>query len=260
MTTIPLYQIDAFAQQRFQGNPAAVCPLTSWLSDEILQAIAQENNLSETAFFVKDNTHYQLRWMTPAAEVDLCGHATLAAADVIFNYYEPQADALLFSTRSGELRVTKADNGLMMDFPATLPKPIAAPEQLVTGIEEQVDEVLAGFDYIVVLANEQQVLDFTPDFTAWQQLDLRGVLVTAKSDHYDFVSRCFFPKLEVNEDPVTGSAHCQLAPYWAEKLNKQQLVAKQVSQRGGELICQINGDRVTLIGSCVEYLKGEIVI
>ncbi|GLX77253.1 hypothetical protein tinsulaeT_05930 [Thalassotalea insulae] len=259
-TSLPIYQIDAFAKQRFQGNPAAVVPLTHWLSDELLQAIAQENNLSETAFYLRNGEQYQLRWFTPAAEVDLCGHATLAAAEVIFNYSDHTEDSITFSSRSGPLTVTKTAQGMLMDFPATQPEEIKAPAHLLAPDVQGVVEVVAGFDYIIVMENEQQVVDFQPDFLAWRQLDLRGVVITAPGEQNDFVSRCFFPKLDVNEDPVTGSAHCQLAPYWAKKLAKTHLNAKQLSERSGEVICQIKEQRVELIGQCVAYLKGEISI
>jgi len=257
---LPLYQVDAFTDQIFKGNPAAVCPLEKWLDDSMMQKIAMENNLSETAFVVPDGDDYQIRWFTPAEEVDLCGHATLATAHVLFSYYHREKCELVFNSKSGPLIVTKTNDGLAMDFPASLPSPSDIPEYLLQASDEVPQSVLAGFDYVIVLANQKQVKEFSPNFIHWQHLDLRGVIVTALGDDCDFVSRCFYPSLDVNEDPVTGSAHCILAPYWAKQLGKEQLNARQLSARGGLIKCNVDGDRVMLYGQCAEYLKGEITV
>ena len=255
---ITLYQVDAFAEQVFSGNPAAVCILQQWLADELLQAIASENNLSETAFVVAVEQGYELRWMTPKAEVDLCGHATLAAAHVLHRHLAVNQSTLRFFTRSGELTVTASPEGYAMDFPATMPVVCEAPNALVQGLGVEPKAVLAGFDYVVVLDNQAQLRALTPDFNLWMALDKRGVVVTAAGDECDFVSRCFFPKLKVNEDPVTGSAHCQTAPVWAEHLNKPHLLAQQLSERGGTVQCRVAGERVVLLGQAQDYLQGTI--
>ncbi|WP_448564197.1 PhzF family phenazine biosynthesis protein [Thalassotalea ganghwensis] len=258
---IKLYQIDAFAKQVFQGNPAAVVPLEYWLEDKVLQAIAQENNLSETAFFVELEMGYELRWFTPNSEVDLCGHATLAAAYVIFNHLSYEPNNIVFNTRSGPLIVSREGSSLSMNFPATMPEVIEAPKALIEGLNGiHPQAVLAGFDYVVVLANHQEVAAVNPKLSQWLQLDKRGVIVTALGEDCDFVSRCFYPKLNVDEDPVTGSAHCLLTPYWAKQLNKTSLVAKQLSKRSGVLSCQLDKQRVVLVGQCADYLLGEITI
>lgn len=255
---IEIYQVDAFAEQLFTGNPAAVCPLDAWLDDDLLQKIAQANNLSETAFFVPDEDKYQLRWFTPSHEVDLCGHATLAAAHVLFSHLAYQPPQICFMTKSGELLVTKTSDGLAMDFPASMPKVVQAPDDLLLGLGARPKAVLAAFDYIIELEDEQAVTSLKPNLTLWKHLDLRGVVVTAPGKDLDFVSRCFFPKLDVDEDPVTGSAHCELAPYWAAKLAKGNLKAKQLSARTGVVVCQIQGDRVILTGRAVDYMQGLI--
>jgi PhzF family phenazine biosynthesis protein len=257
---IDIYQVDAFSEQVFKGNPAAVCPLKTWLADELLQNIAQANNLSETAFFVPYQDKFQLRWFTPSHEVDLCGHATLATAHVLFTHLGYQKPEICFTSKSGDLLVTKTAEGLEMDFPVSMPKPITPPDNLLLGLGIKPKAVLAAFDYIIELEDEQAVIDLSPDFALWKTLDLRGVLVTAPSHHVDFVSRCFFPKLNVDEDPVTGSAHCELAPYWAHKLSRNSLEAKQLSARTGLISCQLQGDRVLLTGKVVDYMRGEITL
>ena len=226
---IKQYQVDAFTTRAFEGNPAAVCPLENWLDDGLLQAIANENNLSETAFFVPSEKSFQLRWFTPVNEVELCGHATLATAHVIFEtlgYAEP---VITFETHSGELFVEKKGNCLQMDFPARPPIFCQAPETLVPGLGARPTEVLAADDYLAVFDSEETVRAIAPDHALLNQLDLRGVIVTAPDTHVDFVSRFFAPKFGVPEDPVTGSAHCELAPYWASKLGKNTLSARQIS-------------------------------
>jgi PhzF family phenazine biosynthesis protein len=257
---IEIYQVDAFAEKVFTGNPAAVCPLDAWIEDDLLQKIAQANNLSETAFFVPQQDKYHLRWFTPSHEVDLCGHATLAAAHVLFSHLDYQQGEICFTTKSGDLFVSKTSNGLKMDFPASMPKPVASPDNLLLGLGINSKAVLAAFDYFIELEDEQAVKTLKPDLALWKRLDLRGVVVTAPGANVDFVSRCFFPKLNVDEDPVTGSAHCELAPYWAKKLNKSSLVAKQLSQRTGQVECQVSGDRVFLIGKAVDYMCGKITL
>lgn len=255
-----LFQVDAFASEVFEGNPAAVCPLDRWLDDALLQAIAAENNLSETAFVVAADDGYALRWFTPVAEVDLCGHATLAAAHVLWIHLGETHERLGFDTRSGRLEVERADGLLRMDFPATLPAPVEVPPALVDALGAEPIEVLAAFDVVAVYADEAQVRALAPDFARLSEVDARGVLVTAPGRHADFVSRCFFPRLGVNEDPVTGSAHCELAPYWASRLGRDRLDARQLSSRGGRVRCEVRGDRVVLAGTAVDYLVGEIRI
>lgn len=255
-----IYQVDAFAEKVFEGNPAAVCPLDEWLSDDLLQKIAEENNLSETAFFAPDKQGFKLRWFTPVEEVDLCGHATLAAAYVLYQHMGYSGSEISFSTRSGNLLVKKVAQGLCMDFPASVPEVVQAPNYLVAGLGREPKEVLAAFDYIVVLDNEDDVKNLNPSFSKWLDLDLRGVVVTAPGKDVDFVSRCFFPKLGVNEDPVTGSAHCELAPFWGARLGLNNLKAKQLSKRSGLVECALLADRVMLFGNAVDYMQGQIII
>ena len=255
---LTLYQIDAFTNKVFKGNPAAVCPLDRWYSDTDLQAIAEENNLSETAFYVPAEAGYHLRWFTPKAEVDLCGHATLAAAYVIFNFSDYADNTVKFESRSGELTVTKSDDLLVMDFPSQPAKPCATPLLLVEGLGKAPIEVLSSEDYMAVFGAEDDVIALKPNFDALNKLDLRGVMVTAKGKEVDFVSRFFAPRHGINEDPVTGSAHCALTPYWADRLNKTKLSAKQVSKRSGYIGCELKGNRVFLSGKAVKYMEGKI--
>lgn len=255
---IKLYQIDAFASKAFEGNPAAVCPLKDWIPDNIMQAIAMENNLSETAFFVKNADNYHIRWFTPVHEVDLCGHATLASAHLIFTHLEPEKEKIVFESRSGILAVERKADWLEMDFPAQIPVECEIPPKLtqVFGIKP-----LACFkseDYIVIFEHEEQIINARPNLSLLQELDLRGVAIAAKSDSYDFVTRFFAPKLGINEDPVTGSAFTQLIPYWANRLNKTHLIAKQISQRGGEVKGVFAGERVKIAGKAVIVLIGEM--
>jgi PhzF family phenazine biosynthesis protein len=257
---IDIYQVDAFAERVFEGNPAAVCPLDAWIADELLQNIAQANNLSETAFFVPYQDKFQLRWFTPSHEVNLCGHATLAAAHVLFTHLNYQKSKICFTTKSGDLLVTKRSKGLEMDFPASMPKPIIAPDNLLLGLGIKPKAVLAAFDYIIELEDELAVAALSPDLALWKSLVLRGVVVTAPGRNVDFVSRCFFPKLDVDEDVVTGSAHCEFAPYWAHKRAKHKLKAKQLSSRTGFISCQLQGDRVLITGKAVDNMHGKITL
>lgn len=255
---IKQYQVDAFASRAFEGNPAAVCPLENWLDDSQLQAIAEENNLSETAFFVPAGSSFHLRWFTPVREVDLCGHATLATAHVIFEVLGHTEPVITFKTRSGALFVEKHGDRMHMDFPACPPTFCPIPDILIKALGVCPIEVLAGDDYLAVFDSEATVRALAPNLDLLGQLDLRGVIATAPGNEVDFVSRFFAPKLGVPEDPVTGSAHCELAPYWASKLGKNALSARQVSKRGGNVACELRGDRVVLSGSAVIFMKGEI--
>jgi PhzF family phenazine biosynthesis protein len=252
------YQVDAFAARLFAGNPAAVVPLEEWLSENTMQSIATENNLSETAFFVPNGKGFDLRWFTPEAEVDLCGHATLATAFVLFERLAFPESEIRFETRSGPLIVRRRDDRLEMDFPASVPRPCDPPEELTIGLGRQPQEVLAADDYVVVFGSEREIRDLKPDFGLLGKLGLRGVCVTAAGDDVDFVSRFFAPHFGIPEDPVTGSAHCQLTPYWAPRLGKDSLRAHQVSRRGGEVLCELRGDHVMLGGRAVLFLEGTI--
>ncbi len=259
---IPLYQVDAFTSQVFCGNLAAVCILDEWLSDEELQKIAAENNLSETAFLVRDEDGFSLRWFTPATEVALCGHGTLASAFVVFGFSDwPEASIRFSTTKSGQLVVTKRDGFLEMDFPARPPVPVKPPNGLREALGVLPLEVLGSEeDILVVLDSERAVIHVAPDFTALSRLECRGIIVTASGERSDFVSRFFAPRVGIAEDPVTGSAHCVLVPYWAEKLQKRDLHALQVSMRGGELFCENRGKRIGISGKAVLYLEGTITI
>ncbi len=255
---LKLYQIDAFADRVFAGNPAAVCPLNEWLEDSVLQSIAEENNLAETTFFVPFKEGYRLRWFTPVAEVNLCGHATLAAAYVLYHYLGHSGPTITFDTLSGRLIVTRKDGMFEMDFPSKDPKPCATPDVMVQALGKAPVEVLCHDDYIAVFQTEGEVREISPELSKLKLLDLRGVAVTARGDECDFVSRFFAPKYGINEDPVTGSSHCELAPYWSKKFGKQKLVARQVSKRGGQLVCEVKQSRVMLAGTAVKYMEAEI--
>jgi len=257
-----IYQVDAFADRVFSGNPAAVVPLEEWLEEDLMQQIASENNQSETAFFVKTDAGYHLRWFTPAAEIDLCGHATLASAYIIRNFLEPQLSSISFSTEKAGVLKASSSNGLYtLDFPSRMPEPCTPPDSLLKSIcVSKVVEVLKSRDYFVVLPDEDAVKNVVPDLGLMKEVAATGVIVTAKGREADVVSRCFYPGLGINEDPVTGSAHCNIVPYWAAKLNKQQLNCVQLSKRRGTLICELKGDRVLMSGNCVLYMKGSIEI
>ena len=259
--TIPVYQVDAFTMGPFSGNPAAVCPLDAWLDDDTMQKIAAENNLSETAFIVAGDESYSLRWFTPSIEVDLCGHATLAAGYVVLHHLRPDIDSVSFETISGQLTVTRDGDRLSMDFPARAPKPVAVSEALSDALGEAPSEVHASRDILAVYEDEAVVRRLSPDPAKLLALEEGlGVIVTAKGDAVDFVSRFFVPKAGIAEDPVTGSAHCTLVPFWAKRLGRSQLVAHQVSSRGGELHCEHRGDRVIMSGQCTLFLTGSIYL
>jgi predicted PhzF superfamily epimerase YddE/YHI9 len=255
---IPLYQVDAFTNRLFAGNPAAVCPLEEWLPDALLQAIAAENNLSETAFFLRRGNRYELRWFTPSVEVDLCGHATLASAFVILRLLEPARERVEFDTRSGQLTVTRRGERLAMDFPAKPPLPCEPPPGLLEALGGEPLEVLKADYYLVIYETEAAVRALRPDFAALRAASGTGVIVAAPGERADFVSRFFAPAYGIDEDPVTGSAHSTLIPFYAQRLGKWSLEARQVSARGGELYCELQGDRVLIAGEAVLYLEGTI--
>jgi PhzF family phenazine biosynthesis protein len=260
---IPIYQVDAFADRVFAGNPAAVCPLEDWLDADVMQAIASENNLSETAFFLPDGEAYAIRWFTPVAEIDLAGHPTLATAHVIFTALAPERDAITFTTRVGDtLTVSRArSNGgdrLTMDFPARPPKPTDALGDVAAALGAAPQEVLAARDGFAVLARQAEVAALAPNMDAVAALACMGLIATAPGDDCDFVSRFFAPKMGVPEDPVTGSAHCTLIPYWAGRLGKTELLARQISERGGTIYCGHDGERVRIGGNAVTYMVGTI--
>ncbi len=258
--TLPLYQVDAFTSRLFGGNPAAVVVLDQWLADDVLQAIAAENNLSETAFVLPDDDVTELRWFTPTIEVDLCGHATLAAGHVLFAYHYPSRETLRFSTRSGVLAVNRQGDRLNLDFPARPGVRVDVSDALVAALGQRPREVRLARDTLAVFDSEAQVQDLRPNVDLTAALDTFAVIVTAPGSAVDFVSRFFAPRAGIAEDPVTGSAHCTLVPYWAERLGKRKLSARQLSRRGGELDCELRHDRVLIGGRAVEYLRGEITL
>lgn len=258
---VPLFQVDAFAEALFEGNPAAVCPLAYWFPDEVLQKIAAENNLSETAFLVKKGEMWHLRWFTPVTEVNLCGHATLASAHVLFHHLHYTDEEITFSTLSGILKAYHREEMIELDFPAGTPVAVPIP----SGLSEVLGAIpIACFkgtsDYLLVFKREEEITSLEPDFEALKRTDARGIIVTAPGKRYDFVSRFFGPQVGINEDPVTGSAHTLLAPYWSSQLGKLQLSARQVSQRGGSLFCTVAGNRVLIRGKALTYLEGNIYL
>jgi PhzF family phenazine biosynthesis protein len=257
---LTIYQVDAFAENVFQGNPAAVIPLEDWLEEDLMQKIAMENNLSETAFFVKTDDGFHIRWFTPEFEIDLCGHATLASAYIIKNFVEPHLAEINFTTQKvGPLRAIAKNGIYTLDFPSRMPQPCTTPNQLFKSLDiSTAVAVLKSRDYFVVLPNEEAVKNAEPDFTLMKELDSVGVIVTAKGQSADVVSRCFYPGAGIPEDPVTGSAHCNIVPYWSDKLGKTKLFCKQLSQRGGDLQCELEGDRVLMSGKCILFLEGQI--
>jgi PhzF family phenazine biosynthesis protein len=255
---LAMYQVDAFTGRLFAGNPAAVCPLEAWLPDATMQAIAAENNLSETAFFVPRGDEYDLRWFTPTLETDLCGHATQASGFVVMNRLAPQKSTVHFHTRSGRLTVTREGDMFAIDLPAQPPAPCEMPSKTVGALGRKPAQILGAVKYLVVYDNEADVAALAPDTAALRDIDRDGIIVTAPGRDCDFVSRYFAPHAGIPEDPVTGSAHCTLAPYWAKRLRKTKLHARQISQRGGELSCELCGDRVVIAGRAALYLEGKI--
>jgi len=259
---LPMYQVDAFTDSLFGGNPAAVCPLPAWLPDATMQAIAAENNLAETAFFVRDGNEYVLRWFTPTIEVDLCGHATLASGHVVFSFLEPQRETVGFRTlKAGTLTVSRRGGILVMDFPALPAEPRDPPAGLLAALGGRPREIMGARDYLVVYDTGAEVAALKPDLAALGKVDCFAAIVTAPGeDGIDFVSRFFAPAQGVPEDPVTGSAHCTLVPYWAKRLGKIEFEARQVSRRGGALHCVLDGERVRIGGAAVTYLQGQIEV
>lgn len=256
-----IYQIDAFTDTVFRGNPAAVCPLDRWLSDTLMQKIAMENNLAETAFFVRNGDRFHIRWFTPEVEVDLCGHATLASAFVIFNLEHFADPVIQFDSRSGALQVSKNGDFLTLDFPADRPFKCSAPKGLLEGMGAPPAEICKGkTDYMLVYENAAQITALKPDMRRIAEIEARGIIATAPGDDVDFVSRFFAPQSGIPEDPVTGSAHTTLTPYWANRLGRRELTARQLSKRGGWLQCRVAGDRVEISGRARAFMIGEIEI
>ena len=266
---LPLYQVDAFTSRLFAGNPAAVCPLEQWLPNSTMQAIAAENNLSETAFFVAKGPHggddYDLRWFTPAIEVDLCGHATLASGFVVMTKLAPHKTSVRFHTKSGPLTVSRDGTQFALDLPSRPPSPTMMPVKFLAALGGKPKQILAAAKYLAVYETAQEVAALKPDFGILKHIDRQGLIATAPGPDphlgpCDFVSRYFAPHAGVDEDPVTGSAHCTLVPYWAQRLGKTTLHARQISLRGGELFCELQGERVRMAGNAVLYLEGRIHI
>lgn len=260
-TNLPIYVVDAFTDRVFRGNPAAVCLYETWLDDETLQAVAAENNLSETAFLVPSGEDWELRWMTPTTEVDLCGHATLASAYVLFHEVEPKLETVRFHTKSGELVVTRDGDRIVLDFPARPAEPCDAPPGLKWALDAEPSAVLrSSHDVMAVFEREEQVAALRPSMDQLLEMADQGVIVTAPGDEVDFVSRFFAPAVGVPEDPVTGAAHCTLTPYWAQRLGKQRMEARQISARGGSLSVEDRGERVRIGGHAVLVMRGEILL
>ncbi len=259
---LPIYQVDAFTDKLFSGNPAAICPLKDWLHEPVMQKIAAENNLAETAFFAPEGSGYKIRWFTPVHEIDLCGHATLASAHILFTELGYGEDSISFHTlKAGTLTVSREGDLYVLNFPSRIPEYNVAPPELISALGgKQPKEVLKSRDYFLVYETEEDVASIKPDFSALSKIDTMGTIVTAKGNNSDFVSRMFAPAAGINEDPVTGSAHCNLIPYWAQKLGKTKLHAYQISERGGELWCELQDDRVLMAGKAITYLKGEIFV
>ena len=262
---LTIYQVDAFTNKLFQGNPAAIVPLEKWLDDGMMQCLAMENNLAETAFFVpssREDIDFDIRWFTPAIEINLCGHATLGSAWVIFNKLDYKKEQINFSCKSGKLSVDKRGDVIQMDFPSWKPERFNDyPDELLKAVK--VNEVVGVYkhrDILIELQNEEEVKKCTPDFSLLKETGYKVIITAPGTNGVDFVSRFFAPTAGIDEDPVTGSAHSQLIPFWAEKLNKKKMFAKQLSQRGGELECKWWGDRVTMSGQCVFYMQGEITV
>ncbi|HYI95397.1 MAG TPA: PhzF family phenazine biosynthesis protein [Bryobacteraceae bacterium] len=254
------YTLDAFTDRVFGGNPAAVCPLTEWLDDVMMQSIAAENNLAETAFFVPEGDGYHIRWFTPTCEVELCGHATLASAHVLFHHLSPGMKEVSFRSLGGVLRVTREGELLSLDFPCRPPERVETPPAIEDALKVVPSEMWKARDYVAVLGSESEVRNLSPDMAKLAKVDMYALIVTAPGETCDFVSRFFAPGKGIDEDPVTGSAHCELIPFWAERLGKLKLHARQVSKRGGELFCELRGDRVNISGRVALYSEGAIHI
>ncbi|MBF1155695.1 MAG: PhzF family phenazine biosynthesis protein [[Eubacterium] sulci] len=255
------YIVDAFADKVFSGNPAAICIMDSWISDELMMNITKENNLSETAFAVKtDKSRYHLRWFTPGGEIDLCGHATLGAAFIIFNYYDKELEKVYFDTLSGELIVNRKNELYEMNFPKYKLTEVDVSEEMIDAIGSKPKKAFMGRDLLCIFDDEDIVKNLTPDLEKVKNLDGLLLQVTAPSNKYDCISRSFAPKLNVPEDPVCGSGHCHIVPFWADELGKNELIAYQASNRGGTLYCKVNGDRITLAGKVSLFSKSEINI
>ena len=259
---LPIFQVDAFTDKVFGGNPAAVCPLEHWLSDDIMQQIAVENSVAETAFFIALDEGFEIRWFTPEIEMDLCGHATLAAAHVITKYLNSSLSSIQFQSKSGELTVGIGEKLLTLNFPSRKPEPSEAPQVILNAIQDEPIEVWKSRDYILVFEDEEVIRHLEPNQSILNQINLDpgGVVVTAKGKEVDFVSRFFTPQASIFEDPVTGSAHCSLIPYWSEKLGKDSMLALQLSSRVGKLFCKNVGEKVLISGEAVTYLEGYITI
>ncbi|MCH3965423.1 MAG: PhzF family phenazine biosynthesis protein [Clostridium sp.] len=255
---MPIYQVDAFTNELFRGNPAAVCPLEEWIDDNIMQKIAKENNLSETAFFIKKGDMYELRWFTPEFEIDLCGHATLAAAYVIFQYLEKDLNEISFDTKSGKLKVIKKATLLTMVFPSREGNKCDITKELVEALGKKPLELYKSRDYMAVFEKEEDIINLNPDMEKLKKINAFGIIVTSKGNDIDFVSRYFIPDSVIGEDPVTGSAHCTLIPYWKKVLNKDKFLARQLSDRSGILYCRDLGDKVEISGEAAFYLEGYI--
>lgn len=256
--TIPIFQVDAFTDHLFGGNPAAVCPLENWLESDILQNIANENNLSETAFLVENNGMYELRWFTPTMEVDLCGHATLATAHVLFNHLNYPDKEITFQSKSGKLKAVKASDYIQLDFPAWIPEEIQVHKALDGAFNLTPKKIYKTRDLIAVFEKEDDIIRLSPDFSVLKTLEFLGIIVTAPGDQYDFVSRYFAPRAGINEDPVTGSAHSSLIPLWARHIGKNKMKASQLSDRKGILFCELSGDRVLIGGETKTFMEGKI--
>lgn len=255
---INIYQVDAFTDELFKGNPAAVCPLKEWLPDRTMQQIAGENNLSETAFFVPEEDGYHIRWFTPATEVDLCGHATLASAHVIFNHLSDRTVKIKFNSKSGPLFVSKSGNLIALDFPAADFHKVDPPPELVKALGKEPVETYQATDYLVLLDSQADIVEVSPDFNLLRMFETRGVIITARGDTADFVSRFFAPGAGIDEDPVTGSSHTMLTPFWTERLGKTEMIAQQLSRRGGTLYCRMLDNRVEISGNAITYMTGTI--
>jgi PhzF family phenazine biosynthesis protein len=257
---LKIYQVDAFTKEPFHGNPAAVVPLDAWLPDETMQKIALENNLSETAFFVKEGDKYHIRWFTPSVEIALCGHATLASGYVLFEILKVADSSITFLSKSGELRVDCEGDRLVLDFPAIEVDRIESADDVVGALGARPEAIFKAMDYLLIYDSEETISALAPDFRALYKTDARGVIVTAPGNSVDFISRFFAPGSGIDEDPVTGSSHCALTPYWARELGKNSLTARQISKRGGELFCELVGNRVRIGGNATLYLKGDITV